>query len=324
MHGQERRERNRAHTIPPPHRLYNSGLVRARVRGVFACVRAVYVARSGRSNDVIEQQTGRVMSAQKITDEQWAEARKRYETEPGLGLGKVAQLLDCSKTLVARKSREGRWQKGIGIPAQVWNGASAREAKVTENAVHSPTRNPGVHAAEPSTHAPSRVVGEVFVAPAATSGVTPLKQGMTTDVTPAPAHAYADEINIPDGLDPFEREEYVKQAIVNRQKAINARHLREMQAARSKLYESLKKAGTKDGPGVALASQRNVAALLALQGGEMDAELQRVKLEVHEFVGKPLKPTPCRIVVHMLPGHQIVGGAEVYGPHAVVQEIVDV
>jgi hypothetical protein len=34
------------------------------------------------------------MSQQKITDELWVEARRRYETEPGLGSGKVAQLLD--------------------------------------------------------------------------------------------------------------------------------------------------------------------------------------------------------------------------------------
>lgn len=109
------------------------------------------------------------MAEQKITDEMWAEARKRYETEPGLGLGKIAQLLDCSKSLVARKAREGRWQKGIGIPAQVWNGALAREAKVTENAVHSPTQGVHVNASEPYTR-PSHAVADTSAPSAPSSG----------------------------------------------------------------------------------------------------------------------------------------------------------
>jgi len=258
------------------------------------------------------------MAAQKITDEQWAEARKRYETEPGLGLGKVAQVLDCSKSLVARKAREGRWQKDIGVPAQVWKGAEDGKAKVTGNAVPSGTQAVHVNGAEASTQ-PGRVVSDVFVPPTGS-------QVMTTDVTPgvgvvptpSQSTAYADEMQVPAGLDEWEREEFVKAAIVARQRAINARHLKEMNAARSKLYESLKKAGTKEGPGAALAAQRNVAAMLALQQGEMDAELQRVRLEVAEFVGKPLKPTPCRIVVHMLPGEQLMGRANVYGQHATV------
>lgn len=271
------------------------------------------------------------MAEQKITDEMWADARRRYETEPGVGYGKIAQLLDCSKSLIARKAREGRWQKGIGVAVQVPNGVSPSVAKVTESAVHSPTQAPSVHAAEPST-SPSRAVAGAFAPAGVTTDVTACNQGVTTDVSPgvgtfhipSPSSAYADGIQIPDELDSFEREEYVKQAIVARQRAINARHLKEMAAARSKLYESLKKAGTKEGPSAALAAQRNVAAMLALQEGEMDAELQRVKLEVHEFVGKPLKPTPCRIVVHTVPGHQILGRdvKAVYGEHA--QEITDV
>ncbi|CAB3783385.1 hypothetical protein [Pararobbsia alpina] len=264
------------------------------------------------------------MSAQKITDEQWAEARKRYESEPGLGLGKIAQTLDCSKSLVARKAREGKWQKDIGVPTQVHPTAREREAKVTESAVPSPTQAVHVNGAEASTPS-ARVAAEVFVPPTAAPGgslnLTPPAKGALSDVPPPQPSAYADEIRVPDGLDDVEREAFVAAAIVARQRAINARHLKEMQAARSKLYESLKKAGTKEGPGAALAAQRNITALLALQQGEMDAELQRVKLEVHEFVGKPLKPTPCRIVVHLSPGVKMVA-SEVYGPRAT--EVIDV
>jgi len=249
------------------------------------------------------------MSQQKITDEQWEAARKRYESEPGLGLGKIAQLLDCSKSLVARKAKEGKWQKDIGVPMQVHPTAREREAKVTESAVPGPTQAVHVNPGGASTQ-PGRVAADVYVAPAAQS------------------NDYADEIRIPDGLDELDREAFVAAAIVARQRQINAKHIRELTAARSKLYESLRKAGTKEGLGAATASQRNVAALLALQKGEMAAELQRVRLEVAEFVGKPLKPTPCRIVVHLHPGEQLVPGkplmtaSEVYGRTAT--EVTDV
>jgi hypothetical protein len=263
----------------------------------------VYAARSGRSNGGIESQAESAMSQQKITDEQWEAARKRYETEPGMGLGKIAQVLDCSKSLVARKAREGKWQKDIGVPNQVHPTARERDANFTESAVPRAAQAVHVNGAEASTQ-PSRVVSDVYVAPSAQST------------------AYSDEMRVPADLDEVEREEFIKRAIVARQRAINARHLKEMQAARSKLYESLKKAGTKEGAGAALASQRNVAALLALQQGEMDAELQRVRLEVAEFVGKPMKPMLCRIVVHLQPGEQLMGGAKVYGPNST--EVTDV
>lgn len=287
------------------------------VRPVHDPCRPVYAARSGWSNGSIEQQTGKDMSAQKITDEQWVEARKRYETEPGLGFGKIAQVLDCSKSLVARKAREGKWQKDIGVPNQVHLTARERQAKVTESAVPSPTLSPHVYAPDAGV-SPSRVVSGVFMSQTAA-------QGMTTDVNPgggtiqtaSQSTAYADEMQVPDGLGEWEREEFVKAAIVARQRSINARHLKELNAARSKLYESLKKAGTKEGPGAALSAQRNVAALLALHQGEMDAELQRVRLEVAEFVGKPLKPTPCRIIVHVREGVSLLKAAAPYGPNAI-------
>ncbi|NYH24677.1 hypothetical protein [Paraburkholderia bryophila] len=250
------------------------------------------------------------MSHQKVTDEQWAAARKRYETEPGLGLGKIAQVLDCSKSLVARKAREEKWQKDQGVPSQVQTPAQVRDSKFTESAVQSETQ--AVHLYEPGASTqPARVVADVYVPPSAAQAP---QQPQSND--------YADEIRIPDGLDEVDREEFVKAAIVARQRAINARHLKELNAARSKLYESLRKAGTKEGAGTALASQRNVAALIALQAAEMEAELQRVRLEVAEFVGKPMKPTPARIVVHVQPGEQLLPVAATYGRNAT--EVTDV
>lgn len=128
---------------------------------------------------------------------------------------------------------------------------------------------------------------------------------------------------MPAGLDEWEREEFVKAAIVARQRSINARHLKELNAARSKLYESLRKAGTKEGAGAAISAQRNVTAMLALHKGEMEAELQRVKLEVHEFIGKPVKPTPCRIIVHVREGGDLLKAAAPYGPNAIAATDVE-
>ena len=253
------------------------------------------------------------MSQQKVTDEQWSDARKRYEAEAGLGLGKIAQLLDCSKSLVARKAREEKWQKDIGVPTQVHPTAKVRNSNLTESAVQSETQAVHVHGPGASTQ-PARVVADVYAPPSAAQAP---QHPQSTD--------YADEIRVPADLDEVDREEFVAAAIVARQRAINARHLKELNAARSKLYESIRKAGTKEGAGNALASQRNIAALIALQAAEMDAELQRVRLEVAEFVGKPMKPTPCRIIVNVREGGSLVGGrdvTDVYGPNAI--EVTDV
>ena len=240
------------------------------------------------------------MSERKVTDQEWADARKRYETEPGLGLGKIAQALDCSKSLVARKAREERWQKDFGVPSQVHPTAREREANFTESSVHPAKQAVHVHTDEPPVSR-ARVVADTFIAPAASS-------------------AYSDEMQVPGALDEIDREEFIKAAVVARQKAINGRHLKELNAARAKLYESLKASGSKDGPAVALASQRNIAALIALQGAEMESELQRVRLEVAEFVGRPMKPTACRIFVHVREGQQLLGTA-IYGSNAT--EVID-
>jgi hypothetical protein len=250
------------------------------------------------------------MAKRILSPDEMTEARRLYERE-GWGYGRIAAKFSVSKPTVQGWAKN--WQRDFGV-APLPAGKNAEEGKVpdvgnpkvTGNAVPSETQAGYAYAGESSTR-PAHVVAEAFVPLTAEKGVK------TT-----PLNDYADEMQVPAGLDEWEREEFVKAAIVGRQRSINARHLKEMQAARSKLYESLKKAGTKEGPAAALAAQRNVAALLALQQGEMDAELQRVKLEVAEFVGKPLKPTPCRIIVHLHPDAQLVGGSEVYGRNSTV------
>jgi hypothetical protein len=256
-----------------------------RARDFAACVRDVYAARSGRSNGLIEQQTGVAMSAQKITDEQWTEARKRYETEPGLGLGKIAQVLDCSKSLVARKAREGKWQKDIGVPHQVHPTGKAKDSIFTENARGRDVQAVHVYPGEASTQT-ARVVADVFVPPTAERGV---------ESTPLPT--YADDPTIPEGLDAEEREAFVKAAILARQQAINARHLHETKAVRSLVYAAIKKVDKDGGAAAALAALRIVQALRHMQDSELETELERVRLALGEFHGKPKGPTPCRITV---------------------------
>jgi len=261
------------------------------------------------------------MAKKILTPDEMMEARRLYERE-GWGYGRIAAQFSVSKPTVQGWAKN--WQRDYGV-APLPAGKKAEEGKVpdvgnpkvTGNAVAGETQGGYTYPSDRPA-SPSRVVSDVYVAPAAGRGVDSVP-------TPSPSSGYADEMQVPADLDEVEREEWIKRAIVARQRSINARHLKEITAARSKLYESLKKGGSKEGPGAALAAQRNVAALLALQQGEMDAELQRVKLEVAEFVGKPLKPTPCRIIVHVREGGNLVGGrdvTEVYGPNAI--EVTDV
>jgi hypothetical protein len=248
------------------------------------------------------------MAKKILTPDEMTEARRLYERD-GWGYGRIA-----AKFLVSKPTVQGwakNWQRDYGVAplpaakkAEEGKRPDVGNPKVTGNAVAGETQAGYAYPTDAAA-SPARDVAGVFVSP-----------GGTGFVPPSP-NAYADEMHVPAGLDEWEREEFVKAAIVARQRSINARHLKELNAARSKLYESLRKAGTKEGAGTALASQRNVAALLALQQGEMDAELQRVKLEVAEFVGKPLKPAACRIVVHLVPGERLVDGAKVYGPNAI-------
>jgi hypothetical protein len=243
------------------------------------------------------------MAKKILTDAEMAEARRLYETE-GWGYGRIAAKFSVSKPTVQGWAKN--WQRDYGVAprpagkkASEGKGADVGNPKVTENTGEGEGQAGYAYPTQMQNQ-PAHVVADAFVAPAA---------------APAAPTAYADEMRVPDGLDEIDREEWVKAAIVARQKAINARHLRELQAARSKLYESLKKAGTKEGAGNALASQRNIAALIALQAAEMDAEIQRVRLEVAEFIGKPVKPTPARIVVHLHEGVQM-DAHEVYGRNA--------
>lgn len=220
------------------------------------------------------------MSQQKITDEQWADARKRYETEPGLGLGKIAQLLDCSKSLVARKAKEGKWQKDIGVPNQVWKGVEASEAKVTESAVPRATQAVHVNGAEGSTQ-PARVVSDVYVAPSA-PGV--------------PADGVADRPEFTNGVDELA---WIEEQVSIREKSILARHAVELKALTNSIYDAARKTGKSEMGAASRAANQLSQALERKQKMEREhcAMQTRIELGAHYGAG----PRPAVIVVHQHP-----------------------
>ncbi|WP_211610171.1 hypothetical protein [Paraburkholderia haematera] len=114
-----------------------------------------------------------------------------------------------------------------------------------------------------------------------------------------------DEIKIPDGLDLFEREDFVRAAIVVRQRQINATQSKELSAVKQKLYNAIKNASTDAGPALALAVERNVRSMVAMHDAEMEKEIAKVRLDLSEFAGAPVRPMPARIIVHMIPGFRI-------------------
>jgi hypothetical protein len=262
------------------------------------------------------------MPAKILSEDDMDEARRLYERE-GWGYGRVAAAYEVSKPTVQGWAKRGGWQRGINVLPMQKGGATSKADAVSGAKF---TEVPQSEGAERVAHTP----GAAPEAPQ--SARASLVDGVVAEVVaarpaPAPASAYADEIQVPDGLDELAREEWLRASIVARQREINARHLKEIAFARSKLYASLKAAGTKEGAGAALGAQRNIAAMVSLHAAELEAELQRVRLEVAEFIGKPVKPTACRIIVHQSPGVKIGGGEvpadavkRIYGPSAVTVE----
>ena len=220
------------------------------------------------------------MSQQKITDDQWAEARKRYESEPGLGLGKIAQVLDCSKSLVARKAKEGKWQKDIGVPTQVHPTAREREAKVTESAVPSQTQTVHVNAAE-SPVSRSRVVADVYVAPTTPSG---------------PADGVADRPEFTNVVDELA---WIEAQVSIREKAILERHAVELRALTNSIYDAARKTGKAEMGAASRAANQLSQALERKQKMEREhcAMQTRIELGAHYGAG----PRPAVIVVHQHP-----------------------
>lgn len=217
------------------------------------------------------------MAKAKLTPEQWAEARREWESNASASYATVAAKFMISRALVGQKSLAEHWQRDIGVPDPKSAEAVAARA---ENLQDRPST--GHMDGRLDNAAPARVVAGAFVTPTAAA---------------APAPSYTDDPTIPDGLDADEREAFIKAAILSRQRAINARHLNETKAVRSQVYGAIKKVDKEGGAGAALAALRIVQALRNMQDSELETELERVRLTLGEFHGKPKGPAPARITV---------------------------
>jgi hypothetical protein len=237
------------------------------------------------------------MSAQKITEEQWAAARKRYETEPGLGYGTLAQAFDCSKNLVARKAKEQGWQKGIGVLVQVHAKASDGNPKFTESAGASDAQAVHVYA-EPTEN---RVAG------AALSASSPPAHSAQPEKSSkaAPASAGVFQIAEPaDDLSPALRREHVRRECEALATAMNGRHALELRGLQNAFATDITKGDPKDrGPALRLKALTESTAMRHKMQREALTDFAKLRLGEFDGIG-----TGVMFVVHLVPGLRIGEG----------------
>lgn len=255
------------------------------------------------------------MAKAKLTPEQWAEARREWESNPTASYATVAAKHMISKALVGQRASAEKWQRDVGVPDPKSSEAIAARAVNLQN--HRGSGYAGapvdVQSRPESACAPSPepVVAEVFA------------------IRPAPAPSSGD-ISMPDGLDPSEQEALIRAAVIRRQTEMNATHRKELRAVKAQLYKAVNGASEKGGGAAALSVLRAVQALERMQAVELDREIERVKLECAVFAGAPVKPQPVRILVHCIPGLRIAGAGpdeapdattkRIYGPNAAAVE----
>lgn len=87
------------------------------------------------------------------TDVEWAAARHRYETEPGVGLSAIAVSLGISKGSAGNRAKTESWrkcEKGTALPHERGNGEAGKVAEgpapapESAAAVYSPPSTPAV------------------------------------------------------------------------------------------------------------------------------------------------------------------------------------
>ncbi|MFM0088943.1 hypothetical protein PQR46_18710 [Paraburkholderia sediminicola] len=224
------------------------------------------------------------MVAKRITDEEWAEARRIYETTPGMGLGKIAsQVLDCSKNLVVRKSQEQGWQKTQDAARATGKTGQVLHSNLTESATRTTTQ--AVHVSDPappvSPVALGRVVSDVYVAPSA--------PGVRAD-------GIAVRPEFTNGVDELA---WIEEQVSIREKAILERHAVELRALTNSIYDAARKTGKAEMGAASRAANQLSQALERKQKMEREhcAMQTRIELGAHYGAG----PRPAVIVVHQHP-----------------------
>ncbi len=224
--------------------------------------------------------------AAKITDEAWAEARKRYENESATGYGTIAEGLDCSRNLVVRKAKAEGWTKRISASPNLNRHAPGAQAKFTENAVHKSAQSPNVYTDAQENASPS-------AAPPNSPAIP------NSDPLPAlpekPVFAnYAEELV------------WIETQVAARQRALMERHEKELRALTGSVYDAAHKTG-KEGMFEASRSANQLSlALERKQKMELAHEAAQTRVDLGEHYGSP-GPRPCVVIVHPRPGVSLFG-----------------
>ncbi|MFM0663313.1 hypothetical protein [Paraburkholderia sediminicola] len=114
---------------------------------------------------------------------------------------------------------------------------------------------------------------------------------------------------------------WIESQVAERQDVLIERHAREIKALTNSVYDAAKKVGQDGAWDAARSADKLAMGMERKQRMEMANEGMRTRRQLGEFYGVQ-GPRPCIIMVHMLPGEQLVGGATAYGPNAI--EVTDV
>lgn len=216
------------------------------------------------------------MASRKISDQEWIDARKRYENEPATGYGQIAASLNVSKTLVARRAAK-RWQKRpvltLPVDSQVPAYPDRGHLFSTPNR---PEETVGVYAKAPE---------EVTVAPELNN--------------------VAGQFQFPSNLTPAERQEVAEQAVLARQTELIRIQAVEIRAVKKGIYEAVKAAGTERSYDAARSAKAVVEGMRLVHASERSNEIERVKLELGAFSG--VCQATLRIIVHRIPCLSLAG-----------------
>jgi hypothetical protein len=159
------------------------------------------------------------------TDEDWKIARERYETDPNAGYGTIAtQVLDCSRTLVAKRAAKEGWQKRIGVSVAPNQHAPDASAVSPSEKIGAEQKAAIGRTQAPTLYTPSQESRPAFAPRTPAQSIAP-SQGASS----APQGVYSIG-ELPEGLDEWERREWVEVACKDLIQRQTDRHAQEQRA----------------------------------------------------------------------------------------------
>lgn len=218
----------------------------------------------------------------KITDEQWHAAREMYENDPNAGYGTIAtQVLDCSRSLVAKRAAKERWQKRDGVVPAAKKGAGVSAPKFTENTGASETRSAATHTDGAES---SGQIGDVYRAPALLAP-KPAVGGVGNDLATPRHESQAFRIAEPPAdLGIIERLDWVRREFNVLEQKMGDRHETERRALQNEFAIELTK-GVRTDRGPALRLKALTEALGARQSMQKAALEEYRENRLKEYAG---------------------------------------